>query len=743
MNSKIELKQYQLNLFFPFRTKSDFFGSLENILKIKQHEPVVKIIDLVVQLQTKSTTVLPPAFVTNVNKKILKYLLSQKEPEYMAAFRILRSDVKPVECLEFLRSVMKNNSQKIAFSTFSEMYNNYIGNVGTVAHERESRLKFFYYSELCKYDPSLRFKANFDNIDINELLKDLENRQLTIELVKKLTKDFGWDYQKALVQQIKILLRNQELDFEIKTDVFGKDEVIIKSSVEMIRKKCAVYLNEVTNTSLLAAEMHSFIKEVNFYFYEIYLVVLELIEHSKDLSMEQIIYRNILLLLKHKMTVKRRRNEHAEVEMWQKLQPENGVLPGIAKYRIPFKPMMEETPESFLGDELNVDSFEKCIPLITLHASCCKVNPEDRLVVCAFQAVKNSVMELKAKNESSGSEWNLKPSNNAFLQTILRMVTFLKDKSKRMAILYFHMNHSAEGSDQVEAAYECWKFARAHEEELVGAPKYGELVAKINRKYPLLKTQHLLHLYGVIDDKLMQLLESPIDLINALYHHESIILPQKKDINRLCEELAQLYNLDLLTLQHKLLHKWLAFVGNSSFEEGDVNETMYEDFIGNVAEENGVSSVSDENVARAHYILNNWNSGEAMDFLASELNFSSVNTENQLQLYECFAKLVDNNCDTYLELINPNEYLLTKSCYYLKQFGLHLKPEKFKEMDKVEILKKIWTSQSNNSKGLEVMSFICLGFNIHLPQIWNGILKQMVALKMVRLPMSFKPDHIF
>mgnify|MGYP007092094557 CR=1 FL=1 len=174
-------------------------------------------------------------FVTNVNKKIVKYILSQKQPEYMEAFRILRSEINRDECIDYLRNTLKNNSQKIAFSTFSEMYNNYIGNVGSVADERQNRLKFYYYSELCKYDQSLRLKTNFDNVGISDLLKDLDNRQLNVELVKKLSKDFGWDYQKALVQQIKILLRHQQMDFEVKTDVFGKEEVFVKSTVELIR----------------------------------------------------------------------------------------------------------------------------------------------------------------------------------------------------------------------------------------------------------------------------------------------------------------------------------------------------------------------------------------------------------------------------------------------------------------------------------------------------------------------------
>lgn len=490
-------------------------------------------------------------------------------------------------------------------------------------------------------------------------------------------------------------------------------------------------MSEITNLQLLASELNTFIKEINYYFYEMYLVVLDLIDFYKEIPLDQKIYRNILLYLKLNLTTKRRPQEQLELENRIKLHPDSTVLPGIAKYRLPFKPMMETDPETFLAEDLNVETFEKCIPLITLHASLCKQNPDERLEICGFAAIKNSVIELNAQNKTQ-NEWNLKPTNNAFLNNLLRMVSFIKDKAKRMAILFFYVNHSIPGSDQVEAAYECYKFAMQYEQELEQT-KFAHLTEKIKRKYPLFKTQHMLHLYGLAEDKLMQLVENPTELINALYHHESILQPQKKDINKLCEELSNLYGLDLLTLQNKLLHKWLAFIGNNSFEmECDVNETVYEDFIGSPSTKNEDADYSsDEAVGRAHYILSSWKSDDAMDFLAGELSSNSGNAENQLQLYECFAKLIDNSSESYMDLINPNNYLLIKCCYYLKSLGLNLTQEKFVNTDKVEILKKIWTSHYNNSKGLEVMSFICLGFDVHLPQIWNGILKQMIALKMV------------
>jgi hypothetical protein len=56
---------------------------------------------------------------------------------------------------------------------------------------------------------------------------------------------------------------------------------------------------------------------------------------------------------------------------------------------------------------------------------------------------------------------------------------------------------------------------------------------------------------------------------------------------------------------------------------------------------------------KAHFINSSWKSDEAMDFLASELSSSSGNAENQLQLNECFAKIVDDHSESYMELINP------------------------------------------------------------------------------------------
>lgn len=150
-----------------------------------------------------------------------------------------------------------------------------------------------------------------------------------------------------------------------------------------------------------------------------------------------------------------------------------------------------------------------------------------------MSAIKNSITDYKPNNDSGAEVWNLQPVNNAFLQAVLHLVEHMKDIHRILFVLYFVFNHAPEGADQVEAAYECFKFAIIHEDELRESNRGYDIVVKIKRKYPMFKTQHLLHLYGLNEDNLSQLVESPLQLISALYCHESVFKSDSKiDFNQ-------------------------------------------------------------------------------------------------------------------------------------------------------------------------------------------------------------------
>lgn len=185
------------------------------------------------------------------------------------------------------------------------------------------------------------------------------------------------------------------------------------------------------------------------------------------------------------------------------------------------------------------------------------------------------------------------------------------DLSKKIFVLYFVANHAPEGADQVEAAYECYKFAKKHQADLAQIKRAQDITDKIMRKYPIFKTQHLLQLYGLSDDQLLRLVESPRDLIEALYSHACILKPQKTDINKAAKEIAELHKLNFTQIQVELLEKWLS--SSVDVNGGSLDETFYEDLNMSVNAEDDTNS--DECIARTHYILGSWDVNKSIEFL--------------------------------------------------------------------------------------------------------------------------------
>jgi len=198
------------------------------------------------------------------------------------------------------------------------------------------------------------------------------------------------------------------------------------------------------------------------------------------------------------------------------------------------------------------------------------------------------------------------------------LVKDVQSPSNVIFILYYVASYARDGADQVEAFYEGWKYVKSNQAVLTNDPKCQEELAKIKRMYPIIKTQHLLHIYGLSDDKMMHLVEHPTELIHCLYHHELILKSSKVDINALVKEICALHDLSLEAIQFKLLQKWLSVTMETA--DGTIlEETFLED---QNWPENGCHSNGDvetanasENVVRAFYILSSWPKSEAVQFL--------------------------------------------------------------------------------------------------------------------------------
>lgn len=192
----------------------------------------------------------------------------------------------------------------------------------------------------------------------------------------------------------------------------------------------------------------------------------------------------------------------------------------------------------FTDHEVNINDCEQWFPLIKLKMSLDKASAadiqttQDKLCMTALKSSVSSYKLSNSENDESNT-WHLQPINNAFLQSVLNLIRHMHDEHRILFMLYFVANNAPPGADQVEATYECYKFAQENIEELQKQTRTLDLIQKINRKYPMHKIQHLLHLYGLNDERFLQLIENPRELITALYMHESVTNPVNKiDINQ-------------------------------------------------------------------------------------------------------------------------------------------------------------------------------------------------------------------
>lgn len=457
--------------------------------------------------------------------------------------------------------------------------------------------------QLCQIDSSLKTDSNFEIVSFEQMFKDLRCKIIDVQLLEKMSKDFQWNFQKVLICQIVTILSIQQMEFDTEIDLIGNEHIVVKVSTDKIRAQCQPYLDHVIDTKQLASRLYEFLDSVNSYFYELYLCIIDILAEMRALRKEMELWSNILLFLKMKMVTKRtKRTSQMETDWWLKTQNDSGVLPKIAKYRFPFQMLIDHPLKDVLDDEVNVENCAQWFPLVQLHMNLKKsvtlAEVYSEQDYYCMSAIKNSISKYKADNDTVGVEvWNLQPINNGFLQAILHLVKQMKDIQRIIFVLYFVCNHAPEGADQVEAAYECYQFAIENEQKLRETARGYETVVKIKRKYPMLKIQHLLHLYGLKDDKLFQLVENPMELITTLYQHGSLLKSDNKiDLNQVTKEVAELHGLNFYEIQMDLLKKWLSFTTLDTNET--LEETFYNDLNASVVKIEDDVEIDNESVAR-------------------------------------------------------------------------------------------------------------------------------------------------
>lgn len=206
--------------------------------------------------------------------------------------------------------------------------------------------------QLRQLDPGL--KDDFEINSFAEMFRDLNNKILDTMFLGRMSADFDWNYQKVLIAQITTILRTQELEFETVVDEMGLENLVVNVSADKIHSLCNPYIEQISDTKLLAKCLYDFIDAINPYFYEMFSVVIDILDDIHELREDMKSWEKILLFLKHKMVKTRsRRLGQFENDWWLRKQGDSGVMPKISKFRLPFLMIVTEAMQDILSKHTN------------------------------------------------------------------------------------------------------------------------------------------------------------------------------------------------------------------------------------------------------------------------------------------------------------------------------------------------------------------------------------------------------
>uniref|UniRef100_A0A1A9WSK0 RZZ complex subunit KNTC1/ROD C-terminal domain-containing protein n=1 Tax=Glossina brevipalpis TaxID=37001 RepID=A0A1A9WSK0_9MUSC len=193
--------------------RENFFSSLEHLIKTKKHGIWYTMAQYLISCQRNQRNLINNDFLPLQMTRVLGNDMNSKNCNFLDLFVMLTADHHSKNLLENLSSGMRNNQQQMNYLILAGMYNIYSEEL-TQAQTRQTLLNYIN-------------KFNFDIDSVEMLLTEVHNQEVDFQLLERMSLDFDFDYQKLSITQVISILQTQEMQYEIKTDTFGDEELVM------------------------------------------------------------------------------------------------------------------------------------------------------------------------------------------------------------------------------------------------------------------------------------------------------------------------------------------------------------------------------------------------------------------------------------------------------------------------------------------------------------------------------------
>ncbi|XP_050522143.1 uncharacterized protein LOC126894881 isoform X2 [Daktulosphaira vitifoliae] len=658
----------------------------------------------------------------------------------------LLNTLKPHDAISWLEDALNNvgmNYQKLTNVTDLGLVYvrlNYNAACDLYDSLKSTKNKCIWGKKIMKY--GFAFKDAFYKSELDQrnlLLKMIRTPNMTLNVLVDYCSDTNFDLQ----QSAKLFLENSLLQWlpyiplQKEEKTFDSITKIINDK-DLLLKKCEDIVSVIIDKTEIVDFLWNHVwDQVNIYHYEVFLVIMELIEkYDSNSGSKYKIQKEILLFLIQYKRVSVPA-EH-EQEIWSSMFQETQTLPSISKYRLPYVPLANKNkkfgqnrevhPWKIIKPELTFVTYEKWFSIIEAIGM-----EKDTLCIFTVQHMVNEVVS-KEKN----IEWYLHMRSESLLINIQKVLSHVKNLEVVAASLYFVVNSLPLGADQLEAAKIC--HAQAHEwlkTENSENAKSG--IMKVVTKYLSITTKHILYTYGFGKSNYLQLALQPDELIRELYNDPIILkrhtgeIKSFPDINSAVDAIVEVHGKGGLATKVDLLKEWLQ---HSSIGSPNKNMSMA---IGNSFYVPQDHSTISDGVLRACYMLENDTAAYNLhNFLICQAynedeSDSMCPSVVRLRALQCLCLATTPNIEEITcrtrEMMKNNLVELSVITE-LETLGINFSPVRYRSCDKSKLVQSLLARKSISATKLA--SHLCVMYSKEMnATIWDTLLTRLTNLSII------------
>ncbi|RZF42382.1 hypothetical protein LSTR_LSTR004190 [Laodelphax striatellus] len=572
----------------------------------------------------------------------------------------------------------------------------------------------------------------FITMDTREVvMKLITIPNIDLDVLREYCNAFHYDFNDCLLNYVKHLILSWEPDMVVTYDTSGARVLHVNNKADEILVKMKSVSSLVDNhVEFMEFFTLDLWKKVNCYYYELYIVLLDLFDHvSEQLSDRRYLstdqyqsmkqYRAVLkFLMNYRRTSP---TSSQEEDMFFTDYNHLHTLPAISEFRLPFTYLVADK-YNILKSELSLSTYKLWFAVSSLFCL-------DKGSLCSLAISRMNLEKLASTTNKSKDEWCIHVCNEKLLEEIKECVSYIQDKEKACACLFFVVNNLPPGADQVTVANMCYNDTAkwAAEDGSVDSVAHQRL-EKVHKKLLKVTCTHILYKYNLARREYLDLVLNPNLLIHSLYQDPAILsksdskLVHCPDINEAVTEIGKVHKKNIAGIKLELLDRWLV---------PDLDDSI-------ISESHTIKSVAkltdDDNLTRACYLLKYEEPKLACNYLVSIAFTNEMqSTEVRLRALQCLIKLI-----TPQEILDATGKNLNEIRRYMKilwfsygleQLGLNCSVEMFSSRDKSELVEEILNKQSLESAILA--AHICREYDLRNPHHWNIIFKRFTESSMI------------